>query len=81
MAYNIVFFGPTYSCEKFFSKMDFIKSPCRAVVTDEHLENGFRIASTSAKANLNKVIKKKASCMFHTELFLQRLNRIAMFLF
>ena len=49
MAYNIVFFGSTYSCEQFFSKMSFMKSPCRAVMTNEHLENGFRVAITSTK--------------------------------
>ena len=49
MAYNIVFFGSTYSCEQFFSKTGFMKSPCQAVMTDEHLENGFRVASTSTK--------------------------------
>ena len=65
-------FGSTYLCEQFFSKMGFMKSPYRSVMTDEHLKNGLRVASTS------EWFRKKASCTFLTELFLQRLNRIAM---
>ena len=61
--------------------MGFIKSRYRSVMTDEHLKNGLRVASISIKVNLNRVVQKKATCMFLTELFLGRLNRIAMFLF
>ena len=78
MASKMVLFGSTYLCEQFFSKMGPMKSPYGSVMTDKHLENGLRVASTSIKINLNRVIQKKASCIFLTELFLQRLNRIAM---
>ena len=78
MASKMALFGSTYLCEQFFSKMSFMKSSYRSVMTYEHLENRLRIASTSIKVNLIKVVKKKASCIFLTELFLQRLNRIAM---
>ena len=71
-------FGSTYLCEQFFSKMGFMKSSYQSVMTDEHLENGLKVASTSIKVNSNRVVQKKASCIFLTELFLQRLNRIAM---
>ena len=81
MAYNIVFFGSTCSCEQFFSKMDFMKFACRAVVTGEQLENGFRVASISTKVNLNRVVQIKSQLHVSSELFLQRLNRIATFLF
>ena len=49
MAYNIIFFGSTCSCEQFFSKMDFMKFACRAVMTGEQLENGFRVAAPQLK--------------------------------
>ena len=52
--FKITLFGSTYLCEQFFSKMDFMKSPYRSVMTDEHLENGLRVASTSIEVNLNK---------------------------
>ena len=52
-------FSSTYLCEQFFSKMGFIKSPYQSVMTDKHLENGLRVASTSIKVNLNKVVQKK----------------------
>ena len=58
--------------------MGFMQSPYQSVMTDEHLENGLRVASISIKVNLNGVVQKKASCIFLTEFFLQRLNHIAM---
>ena len=82
IASKMTLFGATYLCEQFFSKMGFMESLYRSVITDEHLENGLRVASTSIKVNFSRVVqKKKASCMFLTELFLGRLNRISMFLF
>ena len=39
MASKMALFGSTYLCEQFFSKMGFMKSPYRSVMTDEHLEN------------------------------------------
>ena len=78
MASKMALAGSTYLCEQFFSKMGFMKSPYRSVMTDEHLKNGLTVASTSIKVNSNRVVQKKASCILLTELFLQRLNRIAM---
>ena len=59
MASKMALFGPTYLCEQFFSKMGFMKSPYQSVMTDEHLKNGLRIASTSIKVNLNTVVHEK----------------------
>ena len=56
----MAFFGSTYLCEQFFSKMGFMKSSYRLVMTDEHLENKLRVASTSIKVNLNRVVQKKS---------------------
>ena len=78
MVSKVALFGSTYLCKQFFSKMGFMKSPYRSVMTDEHLENGLRVASTSIKVNLNRVVQKKAACIFLTELFLHSLNRFAM---
>lgn len=58
MASKMALFGSTYVCEQFFSKMGFMKSPYRSVITDEHLENGLRVASTSIKVNLDRVVGK-----------------------
>jgi len=59
VASKLALFGSTYLCEQFFSKMGFMKSPYRSVLTDEHLRNGLRVASTAIKVNLNKVVQKK----------------------
>ena len=59
MASKMALFGSTL-CEKLFSKMGFIKSPYQSVMIDKHLENGLRVASTSIKVNLNRVVHKKS---------------------
>ena len=56
MAFKMALFGSTYLCEQFFSKMGFMKSPYRSVMTHEHLEKRLRVASTSIKVNLNRVV-------------------------
>ena len=35
VASKMALFGSTYLCERFFSKMGFMKSPFRSVLTDE----------------------------------------------
>ena len=40
--------------------MGFMKSPYRSVMTYEHLEDGLKVASTSIKVNLNRVVQKKS---------------------
>ena len=49
MASKMALFGSTYLGEQFFSKMGFMKSPYRPVMTDEHLGNDLSVASTSIK--------------------------------
>ena len=60
MASKIALLGSTYLCEQFFSEMGFMKSPYRSVMTDKHLKNGLRVASTSIKVNWNRVIQQKS---------------------
>ena len=56
MASKMGLFGSTYLCEQFFSKMGFMISLYRSVMTHEHLENELRVTSTSIKVNLNRVV-------------------------
>ena len=49
--------------------MSFIKSPYRSVMTDKHLENGLRVASTLIKLNLNRVVQKKLAAYFSLNCF------------
>ena len=49
MASKMALFGATYLCEQFFSKMGFMKSPDLSVMTDEHLENGLKVAAPQLK--------------------------------
>ena len=58
VASKMALFGSTYVCEQFFSKLGFMKSPHRSVLTDEHVENGLRVASTSIKVNLDRMVGK-----------------------
>ena len=51
MASKMALLGSTYLCEQFFSEMGFMKSPYQSVITDKHLKNGLRVASTSIKVN------------------------------
>ena len=60
MASKMALCGSPYLREQFFSKMGFMKSPYRSVMTDEHLENKLRVASTSIKVNLNRMVQKKS---------------------
>ena len=59
MVSKMALFGSTYLCEQFFSKMGFMKSPYRSVMTDKHLENRFRVPSTSIKIYLSRVVQEK----------------------
>ena len=53
MTFKMVLFGSTYLCKQFFSKIGFMKSPYRSVMTNEHRR---RVASTSIKVNLSRVV-------------------------
>ena len=59
-SFKMALFGSTYLYVQIFSKMGFMKSPYKSVMTDEHLENGLRFASTSIKVNLNRVVQKRS---------------------
>ena len=50
-------FGSTYCCEQFFSKVKLTKTRCRSQLTEEHLTSQLRVATTSVKADIDKLYK------------------------
>ena len=53
----IYFFESTYCCERFFSKMKLSKGKQRGQLSDKHLKSHLRIACSSTKVNINKVVR------------------------
>ena len=47
-------FGSTYLCEQVFSRMNHVKSPVRSLLSDSHMENSLRIATSSILPNIAK---------------------------
>ena len=43
----ISIFGSTHQCERIFSKMKYIKSQYRSLLTDNHLQTTLQIGSTN----------------------------------
>jgi hypothetical protein len=58
-------FGSTYCCEQFFSRMNFVKSKTRTRLTDLHLGNTLRVATSNFSSNLNRLVKDIHSQMSH----------------
>ena len=52
-------FGSTYICEQLFSRMKHTKSKNRSKISDEHLENSLRIATTSIEPNIDGIVSKQ----------------------
>ena len=50
-------FGSTYICEQLFSQMKLVKSKCRTVLTDRHLEDTLRIATTDMEQNIDHIVR------------------------
>ena len=60
----ISIFGSTYNCEQLFSTMNYTKSKLRSRITDNHLTDVLRIASsTSLSPNINKLTQDKLAQM------------------
>ncbi|XP_065681502.1 general transcription factor II-I repeat domain-containing protein 2A-like [Hydra vulgaris] len=57
----ISIFGSTYTCESLFSTMKFVKSKYRANLTNEHLSELLRTATTSLKPDFKKLTSKVMS--------------------
>jgi hypothetical protein len=50
--------GSTYLCEQFFSRMKHVKSKTRTQITDQHLENTLRIATSNIDVNIDELVKE-----------------------
>ncbi|CAM1299181.1 GTF2IRD2B (predicted) [Pycnogonum litorale] len=56
---TVTLFGSTYLCEQFFSKLKYSKSKNRNSISDEHLENTLRIASSRMKPDICAIMNQK----------------------
>lgn len=52
-------FGTTYICEQTFSLMKLNKNRLRTRLTDEHLQDVLRLATSSFNPDINKLVSKK----------------------
>ncbi len=52
----VSYFGSTYHCEQFFSKMKYVKTKYRATLSDLSLKNQLRITHSSITADINKLV-------------------------
>lgn len=58
-------FGSTYICEQLFSRMKYTKSKTRSKISDEHLENSLRIATTSMEPDIEALVCEKQCQISH----------------
>uniref|UniRef100_A0A0L8FG52 SPIN-DOC-like zinc-finger domain-containing protein n=1 Tax=Octopus bimaculoides TaxID=37653 RepID=A0A0L8FG52_OCTBM len=58
-------FGITYKCEQLFSKLKSTKSKARSRITDNHLENNLRVATSSISSNIKMLVKKHQPQISH----------------
>ncbi len=52
-------FGSTYICESLFSTLKQVKSKHRSVLTDTHVKELLRVATTEYKPVLKKIVETK----------------------
>ena len=65
-------FGSTYCSEQFFSKMKLTKNRLTSQLTDKHLKSQLRIATTSVKADINKLCKNSKFQVSHQNVNLNK---------
>ena len=58
-------FGSTYICEQFFSKMNITKSRYRSRLTDENLSMQLRVATSSVRPDIKRLVKQKSFQISH----------------
>ena len=58
-------FGSTYLCKQFFSKMNITKSPYRSRLTDENLSMRLRVATSSVRPDIKRLVKQKSFQISH----------------
>jgi len=57
-------FGSTYQCERTFSKMKYLKSQYRSVLTDDHLQTSLMIGSTNFEVKYDEILSQRKQ--FHS---------------
>lgn len=62
---RMTLFGSRYKCEQLFSRMKFIKSKTRTRITDSHLENTLRVATSVVSPNIDKLVSNMRSQPSH----------------
>lgn len=58
-------FGSTYLCEQFFSKMKHTKNKYRTMLTDQHLTQQLRVASSSTRPDIERIVREKQYQVSH----------------
>ena len=61
----ISLFGSTYVCEHMFSRMKHVKSKIRSSITDGHLEQCMRLATTSLQPDIHLLVQEKQNQVAH----------------
>jgi len=52
-------FSSTYICEQLFSRLKHTKNPYRTTITDKHLENSLRIATSTIEPDIDSLVREK----------------------
>ena len=63
--FMISLFGSTYLCEQVFSRMKYTKSPERSQLSDSHLEDSLRVATTTFEPYIMKLARSKQCQVSH----------------
>ena len=58
-------FRSTYLCKQFFSKINITKSLYRSRLTDENLSMRLRVATSSVRPNIKRLVKQKNFLIYH----------------
>ena len=58
-------FGSTYRCEQFFSQMKYVKNDRRQRVTDKHLSDVLRVATSTIEVDIDSIVKSKQTQSSH----------------
>ena len=58
-------FGSIYRCEKFFSQMKNVKTDRRSRLTDKHLTDILRVATSTIEVDIDSIIKSKQTQTSH----------------
>ena len=63
--FMISLFESTYLCEQAFSIMKYTKFPERSLLSDSHLEDSLRVATTTFEPNVLRLVRNKQCQLSH----------------